>query len=125
MRYFVSTLALLLASACTADDTAPGDVNALASAPSDSNLLMDVMDVFKTRDSIIITGKIESGTMGNSGTLCLNSTDGGKTKVSVLALSLNSKLVENASEGAIVGVQVTGITKDDVSKGDSITESCD
>ena len=125
MRYFVSTFALVLASACTADDTAPGDVNALTSAQSDSSLLMNVMDVFKIRDSVLITGKIESGTIGNSGTLCLNAADGGRIKVSVLALSLNSKLVKNASKGAIVGVQVTGITKDDASKGDSITESCD
>ncbi len=125
MRYFVSTLVLLLAGACTADDAAPGDINALSSAQSDSSLLMNVMDVFKIRDTVLITGKIERGTISNSGTLCLNTTAGSKIEVSVLALSLSSKLVENASEGAIVGVQVTGVVKDDVSKGDTITESCD
>lgn len=53
MRYFVSTLALVLASACTADDTTPGDVNTLLAAPSDASLIMNVMDVFKIRDSVI------------------------------------------------------------------------
>lgn len=124
MRYFVSTLVLLLASACTADDAASGDVNALTSTPSDADLVMNVMDVFKTRDSIVITGKIESGTMSNSGTLCLNSADGGRIELSVLALSLGQKLVDSASEGTIIGVQVTGVAKDDVSKGDTVTEGC-
>lgn len=125
MRYFVSALALMLASACTAEDQEPADINTLSSAQPDAGLLMNVMDVFKTRDSVIITGRIESGTMGNSGTLCLNSTDGDQIEVSVLALSLGQKLVDSVSKGAIVGIQVTGVATDDVSKGDTITESCE
>ena len=124
MRYFVTTLALVLASACTAEDQTSAEVGTLSSTQSDAGLLMNVMDVFKTHDSIIITGKIESGTMANSGTLCLHSTDNGQIEVSVLALSVGQKLVDSASEGTIVGVQVTGLTKDDISKGDTITESC-
>lgn len=57
MRYFVSTLALVLACACTADDTAPGDVNTLLAAPSDTSLIMNVMDLFKLRDSVIAASR--------------------------------------------------------------------
>ena len=124
MRYFVTALALIVASACTAEDQASTEVNTLSSTQSDAGLLMNVMDVFKTHDSIIITGKIESGTMTNRGTLCLHSADNGQIEVSVLALSVGQKLVDSASEGKIIGVQVKGIEKNDVSKGDTITESC-
>lgn len=46
MRYFVTALALMLASACTAEDQASTDVNMLSSAQSDASLLMNVMDAW-------------------------------------------------------------------------------
>jgi len=126
MRHVIFILVIVATTAsfaqtATVKSTAPQ----AAIAGHSSSLHMTVMDVFNTAGGIIITGQIDSGSMTNSGTLCLNSSKAGDIEISVLALSVKSRLVETANEGDIFGVKVSGVAKGDVSKGDTIAKYCD
>lgn len=94
---------------------------------ADDEFSFTVMDVFKISGGdvdVVITGRVESGTIEVGDTVCLHSEKNGDRELTVGAIELFRKLAISANAGDMIGIGVSGVDKDDLSKGDTVSASC-
>lgn len=98
-----------------------------ATSMADGDFRFTVMDVFKISGGdvdIVITGRVESGTIEVGDTVCLHSEKNGDRELTVGAIELFRKLAISANAGDMIGIGVSGVDKADVSKGDALSAEC-
>jgi len=94
---------------------------------ADDDFSFTVMDAFKISGGdidVVVTGKIDTGEVQVGDTICLHSKESGDQVLTVGAIESFRKLVESAKAGDMVGIGFKDLSKDDVSKGDTISASC-
>ena len=95
-------------------------------AMADNDFSFTVMDVFQiSRDKVdvLITGRIETGSVSVGDAICLHAADG-NTPLTVSAISFQGR-TDTAQAGDIGGIGVKDIERDDVRKGDTLSATCD
>lgn len=87
---------------------------------------MEVVDAFMiTGRGVVLTGKIESGTVSPGDELCLvSAASGSERKVTVGGIEMFRKVLDSASAGQSVGLLMDGLKKGDAAKGDILQEKC-
>lgn len=87
---------------------------------------MEVMDAFViTGRAVVVTGKIESGTVNKGDVLCLESAENGtEREVTVSGIEMFRKLLESATAGQNVGLLLDELEKGDAAKGDILRQEC-
>ena len=137
MKNWILTLVVVLLACSPAEDsTAVAGSSAESAAPPDqasatlpaedsaAAFTMTVLDVLKIAGgSLVLTGRIESGTVSTGDTVCLQGAAGGKT-LSVMGIESFNKILDSASAGKNVGLQFTGLTTDEVAAGDRLYAEC-
>lgn len=95
-------------------------------AVADNDFSFTVMDVFQIsrgKVDVLITGRVETGTVSVGEAICLH-TGADNIPLTVSAISFQGR-TDTARTGDIGGIGVKGITSDDVSKGDTLSAACD
>jgi len=95
---------------------------------ADDDFSFAVMDVFKISGGdidVVVTGRIEAGTVEVGDTVCLHAKNSDDRELTVGAIEFFKKQATSAEAGDMVGIGFTGLSKDDVSKGDTVSASCD
>lgn len=78
-----------------------------------------VQDVFCiTGRGTVVTGIVEAGQVSVGDIVQLRRTNGECKNVTVSAIEVFRKLLDTATEGMNVGIQISDVTKSDVSRGD-------
>lgn len=91
----------------------------------DSDFTMEVMDRFSLADGrIVITGLIASGAVSVDDTICLLSESAGQLELKVTGIETFRKVLLSASAGDQVGLLITGVALDEISKGDRLVGPC-
>ena len=128
-----SALVCLLLSlpllACSSEDTDPVDADpaaaAKAEAPTDGEFRMTVMDAFKiTGRAMVVTGRVEAGTVRVGQSVCLSRQSGESNPVVVEGIEQFRKMLDSATAGEQVGLLLSDIEKDDVAQRDVILGEC-
>lgn len=68
--------------------------------------------------------QVTSGRVSVGDVICLSSSKTGTRTITVLGLESFNKLLESANAGDTVGIQVSGVEKDDIGAGDTVSSSC-
>ncbi len=137
MKNWILTLTVLLLACSPAEDSpavagssvespARADQAAETSPGKDSAaaFTMTVMDVMKIAGgSLVLTGRIESGSVSAGDTVCLESASGRKA-LNVMGIESFNKVLDSASAGDNVGLQFGGLTTDEVTAGDRLHSDC-
>jgi translation elongation factor EF-Tu-like GTPase len=95
---------------------------------ADEEFRFTVMDAFKITGGdvdIVITGTVESGTITVGDAACLHAQKIGTREITIDAIEFFKKLATNAEAGDMIGIGVSGLDKNDLTKGDSISASCE
>ncbi|MEQ8206904.1 MAG: EF-Tu/IF-2/RF-3 family GTPase [Woeseia sp.] len=103
------------------------DVATTAPAVTTSNdeFQMTIADVFNIANSgTVVTGKVVSGTVSKGDSICIDSAKVGQAEIQVAGIEQFSKLLESAGAGENVGLLVTGIEKNNISVGDTLSDDC-
>lgn len=133
MPRYPCCLALLALVACSSESSDPP---AAAAAPERSvpsadvqaaegggEFRMPVMDVFTiTGRGVVMTGRIESGSVAAGDTVCLRAMEGGSRELVIAGIEMFRKVLESASAGDNVGLLVQGIDDGEVNDGDVLEE---
>ena len=93
----------------------------------ESEFSFTVMDVFNISGSdwdVVATGQVKSGRIQAGGKACVVSADGSRLEIEIVEITKSRKLVDVAETGNIVGLGVIGASKEQISAGDSIVDSC-
>lgn len=109
---------VLLARADAANPASPAVSIAKAPAP----FRMTVSDVFSIQGrGTVVTGTIETGSIEAGDTVRLTRAGGSTREVTIDGIEAFRKMLKTASAGAIVGLLVRAIGRDDVAGGDVLT----
>lgn len=88
---------------------------------------MKVMDAFKiSGKGVVLTGKVESGTVQVGDSVCLITDKAGQRTLSVDAIELKRNMVNKARAGDMPGILVKGIDRKDITVNgtDRLTAHC-
>ncbi len=106
---------VLLARADAASPTV-----SIAKAPA--AFRMTISDVFSIKGrGTVVTGTIEAGSVDTGDAVRLTRADGSTRDVKIDGIEAFRKVLDTASAGAIVGLLVRGLGRDDVAGGDVLT----
>ena len=130
MRNVVLLAIVFLVYGCSSEETAvttqarpSTDVATPAATAGNDEFQMVIADIFNIADrGTVVTGKIASGMVSKGASVCIDSAKVGQTTIRVTGIEQFSKLLESASAGDNVGLLVTGIAKDDISAGDTLSD---
>ena len=87
-----------------------------------AGLHMTVSDVFSIKGrGTVVTGTIESGSIDTGDTVRLTRADGSTREVTIDGIEAFRKMLKTASAGAIVGLLIRGLGREDVAGGDVLT----
>jgi translation elongation factor EF-Tu-like GTPase len=102
-----------------ADAASPAAVS-IAKTPT--AFRMTVSDVFSIQGrGTVVTGTIETGAVDAGDTVRLTRADGSTREVTIDGIEAFRKVLKTASAGAIVGLLVRGLGRDEVTGGDVLT----
>jgi translation elongation factor EF-Tu-like GTPase len=105
-------------------DSAPPEAAAIASPDDFQFTVMDAFTITSDAIDVLITGKVERGSVSVGDTLCLHSAKAGKLAVAVVGIEMFNKVLDVATAGDMVGIGVTGVDDKNVSKGDILSKKC-
>jgi translation elongation factor EF-Tu-like GTPase len=83
---------------------------------------MTVADVFSiTGRGTVVTGLVETGTVGKGQRVRLTRLDGSNRDIEVSGIEMFRKIVDTATVGDNVGLLVKGVGRNDVGQGDTLS----
>ena len=127
MQRFATNLAVILLAALPSPNAGATSGQPSADEAGDSAFSMTVMDAFKIAGKgVIITGRIDSGTVRTGDSVCLTAAKIGTRTLTVEAVENFGRSLESAHQGDSVGILVNGVDKQDISRSgsDKLSASC-
>lgn len=95
------------------------------SVADDAAFAMQVMDAFVIVDSgTVMTGRVSTGVITAGDVVCVPLKSGGEAARKVEEIQLFRRVLERAEAGQHVGLLVSGIGKDDIHIGGTVTSGC-
>lgn len=86
---------------------------------SDGSFLFTVEDVFTiTGRGTVVTGRVQSGTISVGDKVLIN----GALETEVTGIEMFRKILDTASQGDNCGILLRGISRDQISQGDTLTK---
>ena len=94
--------------------------------PSADDFQMTVADVFAiTGRGVVVTGVVEGGPIAVDDVVCHRPEEGQPRELTVAGIERFRQVLDRAEPGDAVGLLFEGIERDDITRGDRLTATCD